>query len=811
MTTRADLKSFLDDLKIQFLANPASAEVETVISGRIDDVIREFWFDRRPPLDFALFAIGGYGRGIVHPQSDIDLLFFFKDAIDEEAIKTVLHPLWNLQFKIGHQIRHADDFIEFDESHMESYTAFLDCRFLIGDRAVAQEFEHEILRGMIRSNRDRFLRALVEMKAARYKQFGDTIFQLEPDLKDAPGGLRDVHWSGWIRKSLEFTSGCLSESDLDLHRCMRNFLHFHSGRNFNVLSFEFQEQIADKLGYRDSPHGEAAENLMRDYFLKAGEIARQATLWEEAVTGSRSRVSIPSDFSDPFDMIRAFAEAHRKKARLDSATLTAIRQRVLSSDGMLANNPKAGRLILEMMKDRKGIYDTLLSMHEVGLLGKVFPDFEEIRCRVIRDFFHKYTVDEHSLIAIRNIEELPPSHHFSVILGELEHPELLLLSLLFHDIGKSHRHDEGNHVHPSTEGVRVILDELQIPPEQAEKVVFVVKNHLEMSKIILRRDFSDHHVIEQFADMVGTPDNLRMLCLLTYADMKAVNNEVVTPWKEDLLWQLYVEAYNRLTLGLADDQYNQQQELESDIQAITNLLPEGTPTQHIRDFLDGFPRQYLKTTPKKQIADHFLLSRKLADRPMVMHIAKNGAVYDLLVMTADRPGLFSKIAGVLSFFGMNILRAQAFSNRHGTIFDLFSFEDPDQYFDKNPSEVDHFAEVLNDVIGGQVQLNSLLDRKFKSVLYRQKKGLSVPTAIHFDNDFSKRCTIMEIVTQDAFGVLYRMASVISSHGCNIEVALITTEGHRAIDVFYITRQGSKLSPELESQLEGDLNSALSQA
>jgi [protein-PII] uridylyltransferase len=810
MTTRADLKSFLGDLKTEFLANPAAAPVETAISDRLDEVIREFWGDRTPPKDFALLAIGGYGRSVVHPQSDIDLLFFFKDAIDEEAIKTVLHPLWDLQFKIGHQIRHADDFKEFDESHMESYTAFLDCRFLLGDRAIAEEFENEILRTMIRNHRDRFLRALVEMKAGRYKQFGDTIFQLEPDLKDAPGGLRDVHWSGWIRKSLEFTSGFLTEHAVDLHRCIRNFLHFNSGRNFNVLSFEFQEQIAEKLGYKDSERGEAAENLMRDYFMKAGEIVRQATLWEEAVTGSRSRVSIPSDFSDPFDMIRAFAEAHRKKARLDSATLTSIRQRVLSSDGVLANNPQAGRLILDMMKDRKGIYDTLLSMHEVGLLGKVFPDFEEIRCRVIRDFFHKYTVDEHSLIAIRNIEELPPSHHFSVILNELEHPELLLLSLLFHDIGKSHRHDEGNHVHPSTEGVRVILDQLQIPPEQAEKVVFVVKSHLEMSKIILRRDFSDRHVIDQFADMVGTPDNLRMLCLLTYADMKAVNNEVVTPWKEDLLWQLYVEAYNRITLGLADDQYTQQQELESDIQAIINLLPEGMPSQQIRDFLDGFPRQYLKTTPKKQIADHFLLSRKLADRPMVMHMAKNGAVYDLLVMTADRPGLFSKIAGVLSFFGMNIIRAQAFSNRHGTIFDLFSFEDPDQYFEKNPSELDHFAEVLNDVIGGKVQLNTLLDRKFKSVVFRQKKGLSVPTTIHFDNDFSKRCTIMEIVTQDAFGVLYRMASVISSHGCNIEVALITTEGHRAIDVFYITRQGNKVAQDLESQLERDLNAALAQ-
>src|SRR5438093_1203782 len=188
-----------------------------------------------------------------------------------------------------------------------------------------------------------------------------------------------------------------------------------------------------------------------------------------------------------------------------------------------------------------------------------------------------------------------------------------------------------------------------------------------------RRTFIDRNPKHRGAAAIASLDNLRMLCLLTYRDMKAVNNEVVTPLKEDLLWQLYVEAYNRLTLVLADDQYNQQQELESDIQAITNLLPEGTPTQQIRDFLDGFPRQYLRTTAKKQIADHFLLSRKLADRPMVMHIAKHGAVYDLLVMTADRPGLFSKMTGVLSFFGMNIIRAQAFSNRHGTIFDLISF------------------------------------------------------------------------------------------------------------------------------------------
>src|SRR5438132_8427200 len=193
MTTRADLKSFVDDLKTRFLEHPSTTPVETAISARIDEVLREFWGGRQSPRSFALFAIGGYGRGQIHPQSDIDLLFFFKEAIDEDAIKTILHPLWDLQFKVGHQTRHADDFKEFDETHMESYTAFLDCRFLMGDPAVAQEFAYEILRGMIRSNRDRFLRALVEMKSHRYKEFGETIFQLEQDLKDAPCGVRYVH------------------------------------------------------------------------------------------------------------------------------------------------------------------------------------------------------------------------------------------------------------------------------------------------------------------------------------------------------------------------------------------------------------------------------------------------------------------------------------------------------------------------------------------------------------------------------------------------------------------------------------------
>ena len=814
-TARTELKTFMDGYKTEFLAKPGFVPLERRICQKVDEVVIEMSKSAIPAnaTNFALLAIGGYGRGTLHPESDLDLLLYFKDEVDEDIVKAVLNPLWDLPFRVGHQIRQTSDFKSFDSSQIESYAAFLDDRYLAGSLGAAADFQKEVLPGLIRRNKDKFLKGMVDAKRQRYARFGHTLFQLEPDLKDAPGGVRDFSWADWIRKALEAPGEGDFTETLALHHCLRTFLHFQVGRNFNVLSYEAQEEVAPKLGYADSAHGEAAETMMRDYFLKASDIARRAAMWEEEVVGHPNQVSVQSDFRDPFEMVHAFAEAHKNKASLHPVTLAAIRQRLASgSGGVLANNPRAGSIVLEMMKDRKGIYETLLSMHEVALLGRIFPDFEDIRCRVIRDFFHRYTVDEHSLIAIRNIEELPEKHRLSLVWNELEHPELLLLSLLFHDIGKAHRHDEGNHVHPSTEGVKVILRDLRLPEEQVEKVVFAIKNHLEMSKIILKRDFSDETVIGQFADLVGNVDNLRMLCLLTYADIKAVNNEVLTPWKEDLLWQLYVETYNYLTMGFAEDRYERQPALESDIADILKLLPRGTKPEEVRDFLNGFPRRYLKITPKSQIAEHFQLSRKLASQPMVMHLARReGRIYEVLVMTADRPFLFSKITGVLSYFGMNILRGQAFSNRHETIFDLITFEDVDNYFQKNPTEVDRFHKMLVDVIDGRTELDNVLKGKMTSVLFQRKGGYYFQPSIHFDNDFSEKCSIMEIMTRDGFGLLYRIASVISLHGCNIEVALISTEGQRAIDVFYLTHKGDKLMPDLERKLEHDLTQTLSQA
>ena len=468
-----------------------------------------------------------------------------------------------------------------------------------------------------------------------------------------------------------------------------------------------------------------------------------------------------------------------------------------------------------MMRDRQGIYGSLGRMHQVGLLGLIFPEFEEIRCRVIRDFFHKYTVDEHSLIAIRNIEQLGEESSnrgarrgLAAILDELESPELLLLALLLHDIGKSARHQNGDHVCSSVEAVDTVINRLGLVEADQERVRKVIQHHLEMSKILMRRDITDPKVISQFSELVGTPEDLRMLCLLTYADMKAVSPEVLTPWKEELLWQLYVETYNHLLHGFADDRYIQEEGLEEEINGILRFVPEIVTEDTLRSFLDGVPRQYLKTTPKEQIAKHFEQYQLLSeDVEMVMHLARRDGFEEVLVMTEDRPYLFSRITGILSSFGMNILRAQAFANNRGVVFDLISFEDVEERLFKNPSEIDRLRKIMRDAVSGKVSVDELLHRKRTSVIYRRNKGF-VATDIHFDDVSSERCTIMEIFTQDDIGLLFQISRVLSDHGCNIEVALITTEGNRAIDVFYLTKNSERIPLGIQQTLKKDLSGAI---
>ena len=815
MPIRSELKLSIEDIRTRFFGDPVNFRAEEALCSMMDGALGQVWESQQNRAGYAVMAVGGYGRRVLHPHSDLDLLIFFTDRVVEDIVNDLLTPVWDLDFRVGHQIRESSDFRHFEPEQMESYTAFLDARFLFGEAAVADSFTGELLSGLLGRSQRRFLRALVDMKDVRYERYGGTVFQLEPDLKDAPGGLRDYHWTRWVTRGLEQSDDHSPLEAVGFLQRLRNYLHFMSGRDQNELSYEFQERIAADLGYTDSDWGEAAEHLMHDYFLKAEEIARSVSKWESEIVGGPDALSVGEQPRDQHEIMTVFLEAHRRKMTIDAATLGRVREalRGFTEDDFAA--PVYGGTVLHMMRDRRGIYGTLRLMHQVGLLGRIFPEFEAIRCRVIRDFFHKYTVDEHSLIAIRNIEQLGAEsgtrnarRGLGAILDEMESPALLTLALLLHDIGKSAQHHEGDHVCSSVEGVDAVLERVCLSDAEQARVRAVIRNHLEMSKIILRRDLTDPNVIAQFAELVGTPEDLRMLCLLTYADMKAVSPEVLTSWKEDLLWQLYVATYNHLLHGFADDRYVQGEDLEGEINGILRFVASRVGVDDLRSFLDGVPRQYLRTTPKDQIARHFEQYQRLSEEvEMVMHVARRDSFHEILVMTPDRPYLFSRITGVLSSYGMNILRAQAFANRSGVVFDLITFEDVGERLTKNPQDVDQLQQVMEDAVAGRVQVDALLRRKTTSVVFRRKKG-AVPTSFHFDDESSDRCTILEISAHDDIGLLFHISRVLSDHGCNIEVALITTEGNRAIDVFYLTRDDERLPPERQETLESDLLAAI---
>jgi [protein-PII] uridylyltransferase len=789
-------------------------------SHRMDAIVQELFAGAGPLAQpVGVFALGGYGRRQLCLHSDIDLLILFGGPIgsqDERFLHAFLNPIWDFGLTIGHHVREVQEGERLADDNPEFLLALTDARAIVGDAVLLDQFS-AATDGTRTATRT--LDALRSLIADRHARFNDTIYQLEPDVKDSPGGLRDLFAARTIARLT--APGLLGQGGSGLRALedaeefllrVRSILHLESKRHHNVLSHELQERAAVRLGYSGSTPRQQVERLMSDYFRHARAIDRSLRWALKSAPAPMGQNLVRS--ADGIRFVDARAAADRPETWL-AAFQSALDNGCAVSDDMLTSiQQHAGRFraedffptdahraaLLRFLKPRPGLYARLSEMHEVGLLGQMFPEFRAITCRVVRDFYHKYTVDEHTLLTIRNLERLanagPDRQRFGRLLGELDAPELLVLALLFHDVGKWR--DDDHHVE-SAVMARRMFDRLRLDDHARATIEFLVVEHLKMSVAAFRRDTEDPEIVRQFAALVGVEERLKMLCLLTLADVEAVSLETLTPWKEELLWRLYVDTYNHLTLSYGDEVIDGGQSAASEI---AKHAPADLDRRSIEEFLRGLPRRYLQLFSPEAIYTHVRRSRNVAGDSIEAWLEKQADGWELTVITHDKPFLFSNISGVLSSYGMDILRGFAFTKPDGLIVDTFHFADVERFLELNPEGAEKVIKRLEDVIAGRTDLAARLKGIEEGALRRKLPGFA--PVVHCDNESSRRYTIVEIVAENALGLLYRMSRAMSESGCEVDLVLIGTEGRRAIDVFHLTRQGRKLTEDEQRELTGNL-------
>ena len=826
----------------------ASGDGRAAVAQRtllIEEILKRLWREfvssgEHLPRGFSLVATGGFGRGWLFPYSDIDLLFLFSDRAGEEAhkeqIQRLSQELWDLKLKLSPASRTLSECDRFDPNNTEFTISLLDCRFLAGDPELFARLHDKVIPKLVARESKALLQGLAEVTQERHGKFGQTVFHLEPNLKETPGGLRDCNVASWLAliSSMSHLGGWPDSSSLrapvrkqldaalEFLMAARCFLHFRHGRDDNALSWEAQDEAAArKIGAYDSAELSAAE-WMRIYFGHARAVQRAVIQLMEEIPeswsalrrqfqGWRSRPSHPdfsvvdgliflqqsSSLQDPEMLLRLFHFMAHHGLKLSATTEHRIEQAL---PALAVTPPRGAELWLYLQETllQPHAAEALRSMHSLRLLTLLLPELKPIDSLVVRDYYHRFTVDEHSILAIESLHRLNQSKsewdkRYAELLSELEDPELLYLALLLHDTGKGV--PGANHVEASLEIAGRCLDRLDVEPEERAVVLFLIGSHLEMSAQ-LRRDIFNPETVAAFAEKMGTPERLKMLCLLTYADIKAVNPEALTPWKAESVWQLYIGAANYLNRS-ADHRVHGDVNDEK-LARLRSLAP--VMGAKSRDFVEGFPQRYLRVHSAEEVMRHMEMAEQIGRDSVQVDLKRGRHWYELTLVTKDRPSLFATLTGVLAAWGMNIVKANAFSNQAGTVVDSLYFTDRFRTLELNLSEWDRFKKSVVAVLAGDADLDRMLRDRQRGEKSSKIKVM-IETRIDFDDECSSTSTLLQVIAQDRPRLLHRVSSCLSRQHCNIEIALIDTEGQMAIDTFYLTSQGKKLPADLQKKVE----------
>ena len=816
-----------------------------------DEVVAALWdftlthvYRARNPTEgerVSLLAVGGYGRGELAPYSDLDLLFlraWKETSHSESVIEFILYALWDLGIKVGHSSRTVEETIKYAKGDHTIMTAVLENRWIAGDRELAQSLQDKLAHDGLKAAYE-FTAAKLEERDARHVKAGATRYVVEPNVKEGKGGLRDLHTLYWIAKYLggDASNGKVVDTMLtDQERSIFNrafdflwkvriLLHVLSGRAEERLTFDLQPEIARRMGFVDRYGEPHVERFMRRYFVTAKEVGaltrafcakleaqqtkpltRLSHLIQSGLmnlnkadhpgfTVSNGRLSVtdPDIFiKSPVAMFLLFKMADRLDLDLHPDAFTAIARNLKLVTPSLRRDPEAARLFLDLLVHGKNPYRTLSMMSETGLLGRYIPEFGRVVAQTQFNMYHAYTVDEHTLRAIDIIHGIETGRYkedhplSSQILPQIVDKESLYLAMLLHDTGKGG--EDGQEIGGEV-AARKACERLGVPDWKTDQVAWLVRHHLVFSDYAQKRDVSDPDTVAAFANIVQTPERLRLLLILTVADIRAVGPGVWNAWKGQLMRDLFAATESAFRGGRGPDAVaSVRQELSDRADERRQALSE--KNDDMAAWLETMDESYLFSFPPEDIRMHAELVESAFGQEAAVkaRVDKQRNATAFSISAPDRPGLFADLARAFANFGANVVGAQVFTSNDGHALDVFYVQDGEgkPFGHDDPARQKQAERQLEQAAQGALPPA----QAYSPQLAARTAAFAIAPTVMFDDDANANVTIIEVSARDRPGLLADVVAVMAKAGLDIASAHVDCYGERAVDAFYVSDHAS---------------------